>query len=373
MVVYRYVRDESSSSKEIIIRKLYCIVFRRNNILSEKRQRCIYIDVIRILAISLVLFTHTGTRGNHIWTVSENIFIRNISLFADCFRCINTQLFMMISGALLLGKKEPWHVVYLKRIPRILVVLVVASIGYYFYWGYEGSIYDMLLMMYSSQTDMPLWYLYYYISLLLVLPFIRKMVQGMADDEFKLFMGLCFTFLTIIPALYSYVKIPYMNSQFSFWLNVTGIIYCMTGYYLSRKELSWHTIFLYGGVSFLFLLLGAKANFNMWKENGHNLVEAGYLFAIYPTSVFVFAVAKKIRFDLLPEKIQKVIKITGQSVFGIYILGDVLLVSFRPLYDSIVTHISPLIAVNIYLVVILAVGTIIVYLIRKIPLLDNLL
>lgn len=334
----------------------------------QEKGRILYLDILRILAIFLVLFTHTGTRGNHVWTITESPFERNISLIADCFRCIQTQLFMMISGALLLGKAEPWNVVYKKRIPRILVVLLISSVFYYLFWGYDGGVPDMLLMIYTSQTDTPLWYLYYYISLLLVLPFMRKMAQGMDEGEFRLFVFLSFFSLSVLPMLYTNFGIPHMNSQLSFWFCITGIVYCFTGYYLSKRNLNTLIIIILGSVALGFLLLGSYTNLKIWNENDNSLTEAGYGMATYPLAVFVFAATKKIRFEKLPDKIKTMIKTIGECVFGIYIFGDVLLVSFRPFYDAIVQYMSPLIAVNFYLIVIVTIGTIGVYILRKVPL-----
>lgn len=79
-----------------------------------------YLDSLRVFAVFLVLFTHTGTIGNQIWSVTNNKLLLFISLPLDAYRCINTSLFLMISGALLLGKNESLRVLYKKRILRMI-------------------------------------------------------------------------------------------------------------------------------------------------------------------------------------------------------------------------------------------------------------
>lgn len=61
--------------------------------------RKIYLDVIRVAAAFLVIFTHTGNLGSKLYAFGDYGLIRNgIYIMADTIRCINVPLFFMVSG-----------------------------------------------------------------------------------------------------------------------------------------------------------------------------------------------------------------------------------------------------------------------------------
>ena len=93
-----------------------------------KKQRKIYFDLIRIVAIFLVLFTHTHELGSKLYTLREGDFVRLFYITLDCVRTINNPLLFMISGALLLGRDESVGQVCKKRILRFVIVLFVFHI-----------------------------------------------------------------------------------------------------------------------------------------------------------------------------------------------------------------------------------------------------
>lgn len=104
-----------------------------NNVAMEKTlgskqvPRRVYLDIVRIVAIFLVLYTHISADGLRLYKVSENLSIQIPYLFIDCFRTINNPLLFMVSGVLLLGKEESIRVVWKRRVLRFAIVLVTFS------------------------------------------------------------------------------------------------------------------------------------------------------------------------------------------------------------------------------------------------------
>ena len=73
--------------------------------ITEKR-RVVYLDLIRIVAVYLVIFTHTGDLGSKLYEFGDYDFTRNIIyIMTDVIRRINVPLFLMVSGAVLLGRE----------------------------------------------------------------------------------------------------------------------------------------------------------------------------------------------------------------------------------------------------------------------------
>lgn len=159
-------------------------------------KRVVYLDIIRIVAVLMVIFCHTGDIGNKLYTVNVNLVSRGLALALDVFRCVNVNLFFMVSGALILKKDISYKDLITKYVMRYIVIIVAIE---YFYWVvYFGrpwyDIKELLTSIYHERNAFHLWYLYYYIGYLLILPFLRKLVKVMnrADYKYLLIMGILF-------------------------------------------------------------------------------------------------------------------------------------------------------------------------------------
>ena len=73
-------------------------------------KRIFYYDVLRALAIIGIVFCHVS--------VCPNLYI---SVFFDCFRDFSIPIFVMLSGALLLGKKDTLIKFFKKRLSRLFI------------------------------------------------------------------------------------------------------------------------------------------------------------------------------------------------------------------------------------------------------------
>lgn len=96
------------------------------------RSREPYIDVLRIIACLLVIFNHTNERG-FLRFASDTIgsLEWGCHLFISIFCKSAVPIFFMISGSVLLRKKETMIETY-KRIPKFLADLIVFSLVYFF-------------------------------------------------------------------------------------------------------------------------------------------------------------------------------------------------------------------------------------------------
>ena len=145
-----------------------------------------YIDFLRIFAILMVIFNHTGTRGFLLFTVERESAFYYLYLCNSIFIRMAVPIFFMISGAMLIPKIESIKVIYKKRVSRFLIVLFFASfISYCYTLGFDLTKIDLLKFLktlYSSKWATAYWFLYSYLAFLCMLPLIRKFVKSM---EFK--------------------------------------------------------------------------------------------------------------------------------------------------------------------------------------------
>lgn len=159
-------------------------------------ERNISFDLIRILAIFLVMYNHRETYifYHHV----PHMGLRYIlSMCGAAFCKCGPPLFFMVSGALILHKKESFRRIFRHRILRILIVMVILSI--LIVTLIPDS--DSFLKTFFSGLN---WYLYAYIGYLLMLPFLRILVNHMTRKDMRLFF-----ILTAIAYSVSGILIPF--------------------------------------------------------------------------------------------------------------------------------------------------------------------
>lgn len=201
--------------------------------------RKVYLDILRITAIFLVLFTHTGIRGSKLYTVTNNNFLRYIYVIFDCFRTINNPLLFMVSGALLLGKEETIKEIWKKRVSRFLIVLIVFTYFQVIYnciinGTFDGfNIKDIFINMLNSPVRTSYWYLYSYISFLVMLPFLRKIAVNINEKEFIYLFLLTIITMDLFPLICIVFNIERIN--FSIFLNSFTTVFPLFGFYIDKN------------------------------------------------------------------------------------------------------------------------------------------
>lgn len=132
---------------------------------SSGDKRKIYLDILRIIAIFLVIFNHTGTQGFFLFSVTPVTVEYWVYLSMSIFCKIAVPLFFMISGALLIGKDDTFRILRW-RISRFILVILGASFFWYVILVRNHiepfSIYSFFRRVYSNDVIVPYWFLYSY-------------------------------------------------------------------------------------------------------------------------------------------------------------------------------------------------------------------
>ena len=149
--------------------------------------RRLHIDALRVLAMMLVLYNHTGERGFTRYETAQGP-AQGAYLALAVLDTIAVPLFFMISGALLLGREEPLRACLQKRVLRYVLVLVGASTAIYVYiCRTDLSVMnrtDYLRGLYDGRITTSYWFLYAYLGYLLGLPLLRKLARAMTERDF---------------------------------------------------------------------------------------------------------------------------------------------------------------------------------------------
>lgn len=210
----------------------------------ETAKRLIHLDLIKILAIFLVIFNHTSERGFSLFASWPRGSVRYFTYLVPSVFCkVAIFLFFMVSGALLLNRDYSLRDIWTKKIPRIAGALLLVSV-LTFVWREHGNFSEGLLPMlrhffaglYTGGIDAIFWFLYAYLAFLMALPVLRAIVKALpaAGYQYIILLYLAFECIGALEYLLfrgghtlSHYLIPSFLFQYIFF-------YPLMGYYLER-------------------------------------------------------------------------------------------------------------------------------------------
>ena len=211
--------------------------------------RKVHLEWMRIIAIVLVIFNHLP--GYQLFLSAQGAEQR-VCMFISMLTRINVPLFLMISGAVLLGRSEDFATVFKKRVLRMALVLALFILGLYalhaaYYILYKGEAYDFSLKKYIYEGfllhldgTISYWFLIAYISYLCMLPFLQRIAHGMGRQDFIVLTALRALICTLVPMLN--LLLPalgqpklYLSEHLTFPLAVLDAFYYpLVGYWLEN-------------------------------------------------------------------------------------------------------------------------------------------
>ncbi len=345
----------------------------------------VHLELLRIIAILLVIFHHTNTRGYFLFSVSEGLPLYPLYLFMSIACVMGVPLFFMASGALLLGREESIGTIYKKRVLRMAVILVVVSFLYALYESAESGtpfrFADYIKTMFSSQVTYPLWFLYAYLALMMMLPFLRRLAQGMTGKEYVYLAGMSLLFVGVIPILQYRLtagELSLNNNIRGALFTATSIVFFLMGYFLehvlSEKYYTLKNAWI--GIVLSLICIGVCCYMTTYqihltgvsKEGSTSFHHSLIAIPAYTTyfCVRLFFMRRKQKRGFRPW-ILKAICFLGSMTFGIYLLEEFLRTETLPIFNAMKPVISSMPACLIWVLIVFAIGVVLTYLIKKIP------
>lgn len=207
----------------------------------KSSKRLLYIDVIKILAILLVIFLHCS--ASFIYDVKVNSFDFGVLNFFDSMSRIGVPLFFMVSGAYFLNNKNDVTIksIFKKNIFKILLVLIISSFTIEL-TKYLITLDNITLKMFIKNIalgDRVLWFFYTLIGLYVITPLLREITKSKEKTQYFIFLYFMFI------VLFKYILLFYDGKTLSDLYNQLSITifngyvgYYVLGYYLSSYNLS---------------------------------------------------------------------------------------------------------------------------------------
>ena len=306
-----------------------------------------WIDYLRVIAIVAVITIHTTTffYSKFIEIGQLNWWLANLLNSASRFA---VPLFVMISGALLLGRNLTIVEFYKKRAIRLLPAIIVWNL---FYAGLHVGVdlyngidiknltYHLLALFADGGAAVHLWYLSMFVCLMLFTPFINIFINGEKPDSanLRILLGLMFLFFFFNGI--SNVALEIWDVEI-IWFKVFPwyIAYFIGGYYLDKYSnhiAIQSTLILFFLASLI--LIGTVLNYyfiTSYKIFEDNLMMINTGPMVFLITVFIFLLVKR---NSLVLKKNKFVYSIAESSFGMYLIHPVFLHILKyklPMYYS---------------------------------------
>lgn len=234
--------------------------------------RVVFFDYLRIIAAISVVFLHVSAAQWYSTDVNTQAwFVMNAY---DGLQRWNVPVFVMISGALLLGKEMSLKQLYSKKIIRMIIVFIFWSL-LYACWDFltndQHGIKHFILEVAFGHYH--LWFLYMLIGLYMIVPLLNTIVKNKRLTKYFLILALVFAFTLsglndimeqIVPSLSEVLTTVLSKMQLNFVLGFSG--YFVLGYFLYRTQISRRTeiiIYILGLLGVIFTI-GATFGLSNW-------------------------------------------------------------------------------------------------------------
>lgn len=337
--------------------------------MEEKRKY--FLDFLRIIACFFVIVNHTNSSIFLGSTPEIKRWFISLAYFFVSKTAV--PIFFMISGYLLLSKVESWAKT-LQRILRIVVVLLVCAVVYSAYGAFfknGGGFREFIkgiVFVYKTTPSTALWYLYAYLGILLMLPYLQKMTQLMTKRDFHIFFVISGIIVGVLPIVQHYSDRFSLNPYLYLPLFGGYIWLLLLGQYFARFGVVKTKAGIWIAVLIFLLMLGFNVTATYFE---YQKASTNYLFfdnrtslPIVAEAVCVFYLAMFLDFG---PKTGKLISYIGACTFGIYLISDLVIAVLNPCYVKLSTLIHPLFAVLIFELFVFAIGLGITAGLKKIP------
>ncbi len=332
-----------------------------------------YLELLRIIAIFLVVFNHTRSLGYSLYTETEESFSYYASLSLSILCKVAVPVFLMISGGVLLGKKETLGNLFKKRILRFLIIILLFTFLQYLRIvrvnpadGFHVS--TWLLYCYCGNIIEPYWFLKSYFSMLLILPFLRVLAAGMKKRDYLFLIGMKAA-TAVISLIYLYTG--YLaNLLFPFHTDI--IFYPLVGYFLVQEDIrgfwkkkSTAGLLLIGMLAFVTVLAD-----RYYKKNG-TYVDDFHTMMAWALAILLFLLIKHT--TIKSAAAQKVFLSLGSCAFGVYLIEDVARNQLQGIVFLFARFMNPFLACLFFVVITTLAAMALIYVVRKLPYVDRLL
>ncbi len=357
-----------------------------------KRKKDLSLEIMRIVAMFFVIFNHTGLKGYFLFadcTPGSIVFWLYMGMSVlDKFA---VPLYFMISGALLLGKDEDLKTIFKKRISKTALALLIISAVYYIVDIINGTIkfkgaetvLNFFVGLFCGNIKFHLWFLYSYLIMLLILPFLRRIVRGLSRKEYRYMFILAFSVMVFKP-LFEYIFFNGKELHYTFsLLDTNNVVFPILGYYLynvvdlSNMKKRW--LAAAWGINLLLTAVVCVLIFIRYKNTGKldetHSQQFHRMFAMVNATT-VFLTIKKLTPEIENKVVSYILSAIGGCTFGVYLIHPLIMkdVQMISLWDNMSAVIpNQMIATILFCIIIFLICTVFTFILKLLPFVKKLL
>jgi surface polysaccharide O-acyltransferase-like enzyme len=334
-----------------------------------------------------VIVNHTIAIFDSFATIPLKRWIASDILFFVCKMAV--PLFVMLSGALLLGKEESYKRVFVNKVAKTTLIVLIWSIIYRFI--YVLIINNKLLSLddimrciseaFIYPVSIHFWYLYMLIGLYLMTPFVRKMVKNFSEKDYIIFLIFWLVFSSLLPFINLFEPIKY-PSYFEVPLFASFIGYYVSGYFLDNIKINRRIIIIFSAIFIVGLLISTSYTYYLSSIDNKTsrVLDNVLMFPIVISSLSCFVLIKYWGIyvsELLEKKkrIKNYIINISSKTFGIYLIHIIVIYAFEQtnLYNSLFSgYRNSIKQTLLFDCIIFILCFLIITVIKKIPLIKNI-
>lgn len=345
--------------------------------MASKTDNIQWLDTLRALATLSVIIIHVSSPLVNM-TFGKNMPYWWIGNVVDSSVRFAVPLFLILSGATMLGKEYKTGEFYKKRVLRVLVPFLFWMVIYWiFRWAmllpkqqpheFQAILSWAADIFLKEGISKHFWYIYMILSIYLFLPFVGKAIRKL-NDRMILFIILGWIILNFVFRSFPINQYSwsgdYANKLLGYFLH-SG--YLILGYYLSRIPVRSRKI-RFSAAGFFILSVAISAVFTyIFSKNALRLNLSMYSYLLINTtiqSIAIFMLAKDLNIK------NKFVSWTQQTIsnysYGIYLVHILVLgIFFRNGIFWTMAH--PLISLPVLVALTLITSFGIIFVLRKIP------
>jgi surface polysaccharide O-acyltransferase-like enzyme len=366
------------------------------------KRRVLWLEVLRIVAAFLVIVNHTNST---VFQQSDPSRLTwHLSILWYYLSKMAVPLYVMISGAVMLRRQDGLKKT-LQRVLRVLLALVCASYVYFLYdawvnWGLWPRairldiLFSRILRM---QVTDGFWYLYFYLAVLITMPLWQWLHRRMTKNQRLRLICFCFALNAALPLIGHYVPKLHIPESVLAWVPLGYLGLLFAGDQVRHMSIGKHTAWRAGAALVLSLLAAWALT---WLEffrvapgekywfMDHRMVPA---LPVIGEALAAMVLARCIGErggsrravqatpstageEAAPALSARIAAELGGCAFGIYLLQDLLIAeSEHRLFEPLCGVLPPMAAVLVWELAVFAAALLVVWLLRRIPIVRKVL
>lgn len=353
---------------------------------TKTNDRILYFDFLRVFATLAVMVLHVGAQ-NWNGTSVPSFEWQTFNVFHSITR-FGVPIFVMISGALFLNKRELYTITVGGGIYKLYKHNILRIVTAFIFWS---AVYALPALLHGSSFKVVckriitgyyhMWFLFMIVGLYMIVPFVKKIVESPVLTKYFLALALVFTFIIpqardIASVFHKDLTVELVNSVIS-KMNLSFIggytCYFILGHCLHTIELSKKArciIYALSTLGFASTVLGCSF-ISIYNNKPNQILCGNFTLNVMLQGVGVFVFFKNLIDTLkISERMQAIIARLSKYSFGAYLVHALIIEVLNKIGLNTMSF-NPVLSVISISAIVFVISFVVSYVCNHIPVLNK--